>query len=347
MVGTIGKVGTVAGNGTNGTAVVTNAGNFNIGGVVAASSLLITGAVETASVVANKNSLAEMIGKSDAKAIGKLNTVAAGVLAAMDAKNLYDTYTNTGEVNLKDALSFAGNVLAVGAGIAMMSNPFGLAVGAFALASVAFAGASIATDKDTDLINHGAERGQEFGRRVEDALTNIKEKANDITLGKPIQDFFDNQVQDAVDNMLKNKEKLGELVDKIKEEVVKSENHSPTDLLEKLLTPIMKFGIGLSEKGDELSKEMEDLAEKIKDTLKDILDKIADLNLPNPFDDLPDDLAEAFAKWAGINRSGFHYFYDPIVLDLDGDGVITIQRALFNHNNISILAINEEERWAA
>jgi len=54
-----------------------------------------------------------------------------------------------------------------------------------------------------------------------------------------------------------------------------------------------------------------------------------------------------FAKWAGINRSGFHYFYDPIVLDLDGDGVITIQRALFNHNNISILAINEEERWAA
>lgn len=31
MVGAIGKVGTVAGNGTNGTAVVTNAGNFNIG----------------------------------------------------------------------------------------------------------------------------------------------------------------------------------------------------------------------------------------------------------------------------------------------------------------------------
>jgi len=52
-----------------------------------------------------------------------------------------------------------------------------------------------------------------------------------------------------------------------------------------------------------------------------------------------------FAKWAGINRSGFHYFYDPIVLDLDGDGMITTQRALFNHNNISILAINEE-RWA-
>ena len=72
-----------------------------------------------------------------------------------------------------------------------------------------------------------------------------------------------------------------------------------------------------------------------------------------------------FAKWAGINRSGFHYFYDPIVLDLDGDGIetitydklkkavfdhdgmVTTQRALFNHNNISILAINEEERWAA
>ncbi|OPH35828.1 helix-turn-helix domain-containing protein, partial [Moraxella equi] len=61
----------------------------------------------------------------------------------------------------------------------------------------------------------------------------------------------------------------------------------------------------------------------------------------NPFDDLPDDLAEAFAKWAGINRSGFHYFYDPIVLDLDGDGIETIahdklKKAVFDHDGDGI-----------
>ncbi|UYZ69715.1 hypothetical protein LP090_13010 (plasmid) [Moraxella bovis] len=95
--------------------------------------------------------------------------------------------------------------------------------------------------------------------------------------------------------------------------------------------------------------------QKWKQQAEDFFD---DFKLPNPFDDLADDLAEVFAKWTGINRSGFHYFYDPIVLDLDGDGIETIahdklkkavfdhdgmiatQRALFNHNNISILAIN-------
>lgn len=63
--------------------------------------------------------------------------------------------------------------------------------------------------------------------------------------------------------------------------------------------------------------------------------------------------------------------YDPIILDLDGNGVGTVskfgmlfiinggaifdhdgdgvaaQKILFNHHNINIPAINEEERWAA
>lgn len=82
-------------------------------------------------------------------------------------------------------------------------------------------------------------------------------------------------------------------------------------------------------------------------SISQFIKSVTDFELPNPFGDLADDLAEVFAKWTGINRSGFHYLYDPIVLDLDGDGVITTQRVLFNHNNISILAINEEEKWAA
>ncbi|MDH9220111.1 hypothetical protein PYL83_12865, partial [Moraxella lacunata] len=118
----------------------------------------------------------------------------------------------------------------------------------------------------------------------------------------------------------------------------------------------------LADAFDKYRQAAEDAFNKWKQQAEDFFD---DFKLPNPFDDLPDDLAEAFAKWAGINRSGFHYFYDPIVLDLDGDGIetiaydklkkavfdhdgmVTTQRALFNHNNISILAINEEERWAA
>ena len=323
---TAGGAGGVAGNGINIKTLLDKAEGGDGVGVGAATVAIAAG------IAGNVYTIVDKVpeNKWSKGLMGGLGVVAGGVLAYQDYQTMKDSYAKSGEINLKDALSFAGNALAVAAGIALIANPAGATVAALTVGSVAFAGASLAVDKETDLFND-----------------DIKAKLNDIALGKPIQDFFDTQVQDAVDSMLKNKEKLGELVDKIKDEITNSENHSPTKLLEKLLTPIMEFGINLSKEGDELSKEMEDLAEKIKDTLKDILDKIADLNLPNPFDDLPDDLAEAFAKWAGINRSGFHYFYDPIVLDLDGDGVITTQRALFNHNNISILAINEEERWAA
>lgn len=41
-------------------------------------------------------------------------------------------------------------------------------------------------------------------------------------------------------------------------------------------------------------------------------------------------MAQFFVDWANMNRSGFHYFYDPLVLDLDGDGIETIAHDKLN-----------------
>ncbi|OBX88296.1 calcium-binding protein [Moraxella nonliquefaciens] len=315
-----GGAGGVAGNGINIKTLLDKVEGGDGVGVGAATAAIAAGIAGTAYTIVDK--VPES--KWSKGLMGGLGVVAGGALAVGDYQSMKDSYAENGEINLKDALSFAGNALAVAAGIALIANPVGATVAALTVGSVAFAGASLAVDKETDLFND-----------------DIKAKLNDIALGKSIQDFFDTQVQDAVDSMLKNKEKLGELVDKIKDEITNSENHSPTDLLEKLLTPIMKFGIGLSEKGDELSEEVDEVAEKAKEFFKDVWDKVADFEFPNPFDNLPDDLAEAFAKWAGINRSGFHYFYDPIVLDLDGDGIETIaydklKKAVFDHDGDGI-----------
>ncbi|WP_425423489.1 calcium-binding protein, partial [Stenoxybacter acetivorans] len=50
---------------------------------------------------------------------------------------------------------------------------------------------------------------------------------------------------------------------------------------------------------------------------------------------------QAFKDWQALNRDGKYHIYDPIVLDLDGDGIETVGHdkhvgALFDHNNDGI-----------
>ncbi|OOR89859.1 calcium-binding protein [Moraxella bovis] len=312
---TAGGAGGVAGNGINIKTLLDKAEGGDGVGVGAATVAIAAGIAGTAHTIIEKSPEGKW-----AKGIVGLGAIAGVALAYQDYQTMKDSYTKSGEINLKDALSFAGNALAVAAGIALIANPAGATVAALTVGSVAFAGASLAVDKETDLFNN-----------------DIKDKLNDIALGKPIQDFFDNQVGDAVEKMLENREKLGELVDKIKDEITNSENHSPTKLLEKLLTPIMEFGISLSKDGDKLSDEIGDIAKKAWEFTKEVWDKIADW-LENPTDWLPDIVKD----WLDIPRTGEYYVYDPLTLDLNGNGIIDVigtdgyKGALFDHDGDGI-----------
>ena len=240
---------------------------------------------------------------------------------------------------------------------------------------------------------------------ITNGINNTKNTFNDITSGKAFRDSIDKlapKVGEAAINMDKAiNEAMANGAEKVNNAMQKATDAYKTAEQKiadayKAAEQALKDGVKTAEEAvkeatQKAEKIAKDLTKEISDTFKEISDELGnafdkyrqaaedafnkwkqqaedffdDFKLPNPFDDLPDDLAEAFAKWAGINRSGFHYFYDPIVLDLDGDGIetiaydklkkavfdhdgmVTTQRALFNHNNISILAINEEERWAA
>ena len=70
-------------------------------------------------------------------------------------------------------------------------------------------------------------------------------------------------------------------------------------------------------------------------------------------DDLSDTLTDLLEGWLDIPRTGEYHIYDPLTLDLNGNGLIDIlgidgyKGALFVHDNLNIPAINEEERWVA
>ena len=159
-------------------------------------------------------------------------------------------------------------------------------------------------------------------------------------------------------------EKIGDIVaDNAKSEFDKSLND--------LADTAQKFDDGFKENFDKLG---ESLLPKLLD-LSDTLDKAFDPDtwkekfdnfrdwLREKFDDISDwfdqlqkdfgdwfiPWAKDFGDWTGLNRDGKYHIYDPLVLDLDGDGIETVGTqgyagALFDHDKDGI---RTSTGWAA
>ncbi|STZ07745.1 Uncharacterised protein [Moraxella caprae] len=216
---------------------------------------------------------------------------------------------------------------------------------------------------------------------ITNGINNTKNTFNDITSGKAFRDSIDKlapKVGEAAINMDKAiNEAMANGAEKVNNAIQKATDAYKTAEQKiadayKTAEQALKDGVKSAEeavkeatqKAEQIAK---DLAKEVSETFKEVSDNLADafdkyrqaaedafnkwkqqaedffddFKLPNPFDDLPDDLAEAFAKWTGINRSGFHYFYDPLALDLDGDGIETIahdklKKAVFDHDGDGI-----------
>ncbi|WP_051940562.1 hypothetical protein [Stenoxybacter acetivorans] len=92
----------------------------------------------------------------------------------------------------------------------------------------------------------------------------------------------------------------------------------------------------IKDSGDYWKDKLNDLADKLKEAYEEALNDFRDWFLPKVFD-----LGDLFRDWTGQNRDGKYHIYDPIVLDLDGDGIETVGHdkhvgALFDHNNDGI-----------
>ena len=169
-------------------------------------------------------------------------------------------------------------------------------------------------------------------------------------------EWFDNVAESIKDGISDTAESIGDIIkdldDKVEAFSAKLDGRDPSlgkEVLENLLFPIRDV---LNKIGSEVENNISEFANDIKgaaqELMKDIdaffakidgsdpswgkvvLEKILELTkaldkaggwIGEQFDWLPDD----FKEWLNLNRSGKFHIYDPLVLDLDGDGIELIK----------------------
>ncbi|MBR6026672.1 MAG: hypothetical protein IK065_03630 [Neisseriaceae bacterium] len=165
-------------------------------------------------------------------------------------------------------------------------------------------------------------------------------------------EWFDNIAESIKDGISDTTESIGDIIkdldDKVEAFSAKLDGRDPSlgkDVLENLLFPIrdvlnkigsevensiIEFADDVKRASQELMKDIDAFFDKIdgRDPSwgKIVLEKIFELTkalekangwIGEQFDWLPDE----FKDWFGLNRSGKFHIYDPLVLDLDGDGI--------------------------
>lgn len=142
-----------------------------------------------------------------------------------------------------------------------------------------------------------------------------------------------------LETVLESDKAFKEFTEKAKEAFTNTESF--IDGLSRILEPVAEFARDIAgikdDDGDyddaisKIKKVFEKIFENAKEGWDNIIEKILDL---------PDYIADQLPKWLGLNRNGKHYFYDPLVLDLDGDGIETLAHnkkkgAMFDFNCVN------------
>lgn len=106
------------------------------------------------------------------------------------------------------------------------------------------------------------------------------------------------------------------------------------DLGDLIIEPIVKGSKEYAELEKEVAKAVKEMWEGFKEGVKKAKEAIEKTiestkegwgNLVEKIADISDHIAGDLPRWLGLNRNGKHYFYDPLVLDLDGDdGIETL-----------------------
>ncbi|ASK27732.1 hypothetical protein BG910_08265 [Neisseria chenwenguii] len=150
----------------------------------------------------------------------------------------------------------------------------------------------------------------------------MAQKAKDI-LSNNLENIknFDKKVSENIENI--NKE-----VDASLEKVAETLQTSKESLKDVLSNALDKAAEGIDSLRDWLSDAFQNFAQQLPD-------------LPSEKEWYIDDGKQCLAPWADQNRDGKYHVYDPLVLDLDGDGIETVGTsgyagALFDHDKDGI-----------
>ncbi|UZA13488.1 calcium-binding protein [Moraxella bovis] len=204
---------------------------------------------------------------------------------------------------------------AISSGFAALSGTFGIASGFLPKSeelkpvsrildggATIFSSAGIISGNGSDIADWGYEKYQEFQKIADD----IQKKVEQI--GKDIAEYG----KDLLD---KTKELPKDIIDKTKELV--------KDIVDK-------------------GKELFDKVFKEPNLFDKLKEQFDNFDFPFDFTDVYDWLPDIVKDWLDIPRSGEYYVYDPLTLDLNGNGIIDVigtdgyKGALFDHDGDGI-----------
>ena len=185
-------------------------------------------------------------------------------------------------------------------------------------------------------------------KAINEAMANGAEKVNDA-------------IQKATDAYKTAEQKIADsykTAEQALKDGIKNAEHIAIEALEKAEQIAKELAKEVSDTFKEISDELSNAFDKFKEAVQDTFDKwreqVGDFFAKFDFPNIPTDwLPDIVKDWLDLPRSGEYHIYDPLTLDLNGNGIIDVigtdgyKGALFVHDNLNIPAINEEERWAA
>ncbi|ROV52403.1 hypothetical protein EGS38_11885, partial [Neisseria chenwenguii] len=241
--------------------------------------------------------------------------------------------TSNKAITASDALSLLGSVVSVvadgietisemtmatgvGAPAGAAGHTIGSGLGVTAAGISATAATMANTGIDVSLYNPTGDKS------APPSVSEVAQKAKDI-LSNNLENIknFDKKVSENIENI--NKE-----VDASLEKVAETLQTSKESLKDILSNALDKAAEGIDSLRDWLSDAFQNFAQQLPD-------------LPSEKEWYIDDGKQCFAPWADQNRDGKYHVYDPLVLDLDGDGIETVGTsgyagALFDHDKDGI-----------
>ncbi|MBR6026670.1 MAG: hypothetical protein IK065_03620, partial [Neisseriaceae bacterium] len=299
-------------------------------------------------VVANaSNTLIASQAEADAKLFGKIAKFAGplgGTLGIVQVGfNAADKDFNINDMSVGELLNLTAAVSAVIPGI---GAPIALASGGLSALYAIYENkygeitiGDVGEAWDSTVFAKLDGRDPSLGKAVLEKLLPITNKLNKIV------NEIENNISEFVGDIKESAQELMKGIDDLSAKIDGRDPSLGKSILEKLL-PIVKelnkitndienniaeFADDIKKSAQELMKDIDDFFEKIdgRDPSwgKLILDKVLKLtdylnnDLNNWFEEQFDWLPDDFKEWLELNRSGKFHIYDPLVLDLDGDGI--------------------------
>ena len=180
-----------------------------------------------------------------------------------------------------------------------------------------------------------------FQKAMNELGNDLSEKRNDFT--QAAEEIYN----DITDNVSQGIEQGIEAAKQLAEGIKNAASELADDLAQKVTQAAEDLAKAAKEAYERVKSAAEQAAEAARDffdnlpDINDLFDKFKDL-LPNQ-EDWIDNLPKWAKEWLGLNakRSGKAHGYDPLILDLGGNGIETISVAafsgsLFDHNNDGI-----------